>query len=81
MSSDLSIKPLYSSSEGNCTLITVNGTHILIDLGKSCRLITNALIDSGVYPDDVAAIFVTHGHKLSKPFQRIFTRLDVIQKS
>ena len=62
MSSDLSIKPLYSSSEGNCTLITVNDTHLLIDLGKSCRLITNALVDSGVYPDDVAAIFVTHGH-------------------
>ena len=62
MSDGLSIKPLYSSSEGNCTLITINGTHILIDLGKSCKLITNALIDSGVYPDDVACIFVTHGH-------------------
>lgn len=54
--------PLYSSSQGNSTLIKVNGINILIDCGKSCKMITEALMSVGVYPDDVSAIFLTHGH-------------------
>ena len=54
------IVPLYSSSSGNATLIKCRGTYILIDCGMSCKMMTKALVDSGVYPDDVSAIFLTH---------------------
>ena len=54
--------PLYSSSQGNSTLIKINGINILIDCGKSCKMISEALISCGVYPDDVSALFLTHGH-------------------
>ncbi|MBR4557120.1 MAG: MBL fold metallo-hydrolase, partial [Clostridiales bacterium] len=56
------IVPLYSSSSGNATLIKCRGTYILVDCGMSCKMMTKALVDSGVYPDDVAAIFLTHRH-------------------
>lgn len=56
------IVPLYSSSSGNSTLIKCHGTYILIDCGMSCKMMTKALVDSGVYPEDVSAIFLTHRH-------------------
>ena len=56
------IVPLFSSSSGNSTLIKSNGTYILVDCGMSCKMTTQALIASGVYPDDVSAIFLTHRH-------------------
>lgn len=56
------IVPLYSSSSGNATLIKCRGAYILVDCGMSCKMMTKALVDSGVYPDDVSAIFLTHRH-------------------
>jgi len=56
------IIPLFSSSSGNATLIKSRGMYILIDCGMSCKRMTKALIDSGVYPDDVSAVFLTHRH-------------------
>lgn len=56
------IVPLFSSSSGNATLIKCCGVYILIDCGMSCKMMTKALVDSGVYPDDVSAIFLTHRH-------------------
>ena len=56
------IVPLFSSSSGNSTLIKCRGTYILIDCGMSCKMMTKALVDSGVYPDDISAIFLTHRH-------------------
>ena len=56
------IVPLYSSSSGNSTLIKSNGAYILVDCGVSCKMTTQALIKSGVYPDDISAIFLTHRH-------------------
>lgn len=56
------IIPLFSSSSGNATLIKCCGSYILIDCGMSCKRMTKALVDSGVYPDDVSAIFLTHRH-------------------
>ena len=56
------IVPLYSSSSGNATLIKSRGTYILVDCGMSCKMMTKALVESGVYPDDVSAIFLTHRH-------------------
>ena len=56
------IVPLYSSSHGNSTLIKSNGAYILVDCGVSCKMTTQALIKSGVYPEDVSAVFLTHRH-------------------
>jgi phosphoribosyl 1,2-cyclic phosphodiesterase len=56
------IVPLFSSSSGNATLIKSHGTYILVDCGMSCKMMTKALVDSGVYPDDVSAVFLTHRH-------------------
>ena len=56
------IIPLFSSSSGNATLIKCRGSYILIDCGMSCKRMTKALVDSGVCPDDVSAIFLTHRH-------------------
>lgn len=62
MGGALSLTPLYSSSDGNSTLVTVNGHHILIDLGRNCKQCTLALRKVGVYPDDIEAVFLTHSH-------------------
>ena len=56
------IVPLYSSSSGNSTLIKSRGTYILVDCGMSCKMMTKALVESGVYPDDISAVFLTHRH-------------------
>ena len=56
------IIPLFSSSSGNATLIKCRGSYILIDCGISCKRMTKALVDSGVYPDDISAVFLTHRH-------------------
>ena len=56
------IVPLYSSSHGNSTLIKSNGAYILVDCGVSCKKVSQALVQSGVYPDDIAAVFLTHRH-------------------
>ena len=62
MKGDIVLIPLYSSSEGNSTLVQVNGHSILIDLGKNCKQCTIALQKSGVYADDIEAVFLTHYH-------------------
>ena len=62
MRGDIRIVPLYSSSEGNSTLVSVNGHHILIDIGKNCKQCGLALQKAGVYPDDIEAVFLTHSH-------------------
>ena len=62
MTDELEIIPLYSSSQGNSTLINCNGSRFLIDCGKSCKQTEAALMEVGVYPDDIECIFVTHGH-------------------
>ncbi|SCW54346.1 Phosphoribosyl 1,2-cyclic phosphodiesterase [Ruminococcaceae bacterium YRB3002] len=62
MRGDIRVVPLYSSSEGNSTLVTVNGHHILIDCGKNCKQCGLALQKAGVYPDDIEAVFLTHAH-------------------
>ncbi|MCR4689254.1 MAG: MBL fold metallo-hydrolase [Saccharofermentans sp.] len=62
MTAGTELIPLYSSSQGNSTLIKINGVNLLIDCGKSCKMIGEALIKCGVYPDDISAVFLTHGH-------------------
>ena len=53
---------LYSSSSGNCTLISDKETNILIDAGVSASKICDSLKELGVSPDEIDAILVTHEH-------------------
>lgn len=53
---------LYSGSTGNAFLITTDRTRILIDAGKSAKMLTQALGEVGVDVDSIDAIFITHDH-------------------
>lgn len=51
-----------SGSGGNAALLSSGSTHILIDMGISCRRITKSLEQMGLQGDDLAAILITHEH-------------------
>ena len=53
---------LFSGSKGNCTLLRVGNTRILVDAGMSCRAIERALAAVGESLCDINAIFITHEH-------------------
>lgn len=53
---------LASGSKGNCLLASCGHTHILIDAGISARRIARSLGDLGLRPEELSAVFVTHGH-------------------
>lgn len=54
--------PLFSGSSGNCTLIRARGANILIDAGRNCKTITEALRSVGTDPADIDAVLITHSH-------------------
>ena len=51
-----------SGSSGNAALLSDGDTHILIDLGISCRRITQALCRVGISAADLDAVLITHEH-------------------
>ena len=51
-----------SGSDGNCTYVQVDGTHLLIDAGMSASNIVSALQKIGVKPAQIDAILITHDH-------------------
>lgn len=51
-----------SSSSGNASLFSSEGTHLLIDIGLSCRRVCQALAARGLKPEDLAAVLITHEH-------------------
>lgn len=51
-----------SGSGGNCALLECGGTRLLLDAGISFRRIRASLADSGLTPDDLSAVLVTHEH-------------------
>ncbi len=53
---------LASGSKGNCSIISYNGTNILIDIGISYRALTKALDALGLMPSDIDALLITHEH-------------------
>ena len=58
----MELHTLASGSSGNAALLSRNGTHILLDVGISCRRITMALRQLGLKPEDLSGIFITHCH-------------------
>lgn len=53
---------IASGSSGNAALLSDGGTHLLIDMGISCRRICQALGQLGLRPDDLSAVLITHEH-------------------
>lgn len=54
--------PLFSGSKGNSYYIGTASEGVLIDAGRSCRQIENAMEANGLKMSDVGAIFITHEH-------------------
>lgn len=53
---------LASGSSGNCIAITVDDKTILIDAGIAKTKIEKRLIEVGIMPGNIEAIFITHAH-------------------
>ncbi len=51
-----------SGSSGNCALLTLDGVHLLLDAGVSYSRIRDGLARSGVSPEELAAVLITHEH-------------------
>lgn len=58
----MNVKILASGSSGNCIFIESGGTGILIDAGIAKTKIEKRLVEEGIRPDSIAAIFITHAH-------------------
>ncbi len=61
--SQLHIYSLYSGSTGNSFLFSLPQGAVLIDAGKNAKALCTALRETGVEPEDIRAIFVTHEHR------------------
>ena len=59
---DMIFCPLYSGSSGNALFVQYGGTRLLIDAGKSGKMITEALDMIGVDPATLDAMLITHEH-------------------
>lgn len=53
---------LSSGSKGNTTFIECGETKILIDMGNTCKYVTEKLMGVGVNAEEIDAIFITHTH-------------------
>ena len=69
---------LFSGSSGNATFIGNEHEGILIDAGKSAKLITLGLQSIGVEPSAVKAVFVTHEHSDHVSGLRVFCNKNKI---
>lgn len=58
----MTVTTLASGSSGNCILISHGDTHLLVDVGISCRRIKTALASLGLSCSDLSGILITHEH-------------------
>ena len=56
------ITTFASGSSGNCVLVSMGDTHILLDAGISFKRIKDHLSLSGLTPEDLSAVLITHEH-------------------
>ncbi len=57
------VSVLCSGSEGNSTLVQIDGINILIDLGLNNKYICDQLHQLGLESSDINYLLITHGHK------------------
>lgn len=53
---------LASSSAGNASLFSRGETHLLIDMGISCRRLCQSLAQAGLSPEALDGVVITHEH-------------------
>lgn len=53
---------LASGSQGNCIALRSGETSILVDVGIAKTKIEKRLLEVGIRPDSIVAIFITHAH-------------------
>ena len=56
------IRTLASGSSGNAALLSSGETHLLIDMGISCRRICRSLEALGLSPEALDGVLITHEH-------------------
>ncbi|MBW6458166.1 MAG: MBL fold metallo-hydrolase [FCB group bacterium] len=66
--------PLASGSRGNSYLIRSGKTTVLIDAGLSAKQLCMRLRDSGVEPESIDALFITHEHVDHIGGARVFSK-------
>lgn len=59
----MKVNILASGSSGNCIALTSGQSTILVDAGIAKAKIEKALLEVGIVPGNVQAIFITHAHK------------------
>ncbi len=60
--SKFKVATLASGSKGNATIIKCGKEKILVDIGISCRDLTNRLKSINMTPEELTGIFITHEH-------------------
>ncbi len=63
---------LFSGSSGNSILISSKGHNFLVDIGVSAKRCENALLNIGIDPESIEAVFVTHEHTDHSSGVRVF---------
>jgi len=53
---------LGSGSKGNSTIVRINNSTILIDVGFTYKELVNRMEKVNVYPKDIDYVFITHDH-------------------
>lgn len=59
----IDVKILASGSDGNCVYLSNGTVNIVVDMGLPRKKIEQIMLDAGIDPSKLDAIFVTHEHK------------------
>lgn len=70
----LHVYTLFSGSGGNCVFVQYGNNCILVDAGGSAKKIVTALAEIGHKPEEIDAIFITHGHSDHVSALRVLTK-------
>ncbi len=62
MLNDFQIIMLASGSKGNAALLSTPRQRFLVDIGISCRALTNRMKEVGVSVEELDGVFITHEH-------------------
>ncbi len=69
---------LASSSAGNCSVISTEKTHLLVDAGLPAKTTFKLLLQAGIAPEDLTAIVLSHEHSDHVAgLQAIARKLDI----
>ena len=74
MSLCVQMVPLYSGSSGNSIFLQFGRRRFLVDVGCSCKRISEALHSIGQNPADLDGVFITHHHTDHVQGLDVFTR-------